>query len=56
MTRLPPSVRILIDELDKLFPARTAKPSQSERQTMYDAGQRSVVELLLSLQNAEDQK
>lgn len=54
MKVLPLTVNDLIEELDKLFPDKCAKPEQDIREIMYYAGQRSVVNHLLARKNNED--
>ena len=45
-----PSIDKLCDELDELYPPLNPSPKDDERLIMYRAGQRSVVEFILSKQ------
>lgn len=55
MEKLPVLSVDLIKELDKEYPDRWPRLSESEREIWFKAGQRSVVDKLLSLlKEAED--
>lgn len=55
MERLPTYSADLIEALDKQYPLRNPDVNDTEKQIMYRAGQRSVVEMLKSkLKTAED--
>lgn len=41
-----PPLQSLVDELESLFPQLNPSPKDSDREIMYRAGQRSVVEFL----------
>ena len=41
----------LVDELDELYPLFTPSPKDDDRTIMYRAGQRSVVDYILSKMN-----
>ena len=43
----------LVDELDELYPLFTPSPRDDDRTIMYRAGQRSVVDYILSKMNNE---
>ena len=43
----------LVDELDELYPLFTPSPKDEDRLIMYRAGQRSVVDYILSKMNNE---
>ena len=44
-------LQALVDELEKMYPPLNPSPRDSDREIMYRAGQRSVVEYILSKQN-----
>lgn len=43
----------MVDELDELYPLFTPSPKDDERTIMYRAGQRSVVDYILSKMSNE---
>ena len=43
----------LVDELDELYPLFTPSPIDEDRTIMYRAGQRSVIDYILSKMNNE---
>jgi hypothetical protein len=43
----------LVDELDELYPLFTPSPKDEDRTIMYRAGQRSVIDYILSKMNNE---
>lgn len=43
----------LVDELDELYPLFTPSPRDDDRTIMYRAGQRSVIDYILSKMNNE---
>lgn len=56
METLPLTVEELIEKLDETYPRRsldTGDFGRSERELFFEAGQRSVVEMLLDLQQAQ---
>lgn len=54
MEAIPPTGAALVAALDKQFPLRNCGPRQTHAEIIYAAGQRSVVEFLLSIQNQEE--
>ena len=40
------NLQALVDELDEMYPLLTPSPRDSDREIMYRAGQRSVVEYI----------
>lgn len=44
------NLQALIDELEEMYPPHTPSPRDSDREIMYRAGQRSVVEYILAKQ------
>jgi len=48
-----PPLKATVDELESLFPQINPSPRDSDREIMYRAGQRSVVEFLLEKLNDE---
>ncbi len=53
MEAIPPTGDALVASLNAQFPLRNPKPTQTHAEIMYAAGQRSVIEYLLNLQNLE---
>jgi len=49
----PPIPVSLLEHLDALFPERCAEQDQSERSIFHQAGQRSVIRLLIRISNAQ---
>ena len=47
------NLQALVDELDEVFPPVNPTPRDEDRAIMYRAGQRSVVEFILSKLNHE---
>lgn len=45
------NLQALVDELNEMYPAHNPSPRDTDREIMYRAGQRSVVEYILSKQN-----
>jgi hypothetical protein len=40
----------LVDQLEDVFPLRTPTPNDSHAKLMYEAGQRSVIDYIVTLQ------
>lgn len=56
MDHLPESSFDLIKELDKLFPERSPSLTDSEREVWAKAGERRVIQFLLSLQHKQTKR
>jgi hypothetical protein len=53
MQAIPRKGSELVDELDKQFPLRNPRPTQTRDEIMHKAGQRSVIEYLRMIQKKE---
>jgi hypothetical protein len=56
MKHLPPDARALIEALDKLYPARPPRLAATDREVWFEAGQRAVVDHLISLRDRQDRR